>query len=307
LFYFLTKKNVMGGIKKNEVLRLVDQMDKDVRRVYVAEITPLSRMRAVVLLVRDGLAQLSQVMENGFADSSGEIYFFKTVWPSVMGWQFYAADRFAIELARPVDVVEKVLGYLKAELDLAQQLFSRYPLQYAYFRQGMDELDGRYFVRSGKGGDMLLGVGFDVGDGLGPSCSNLWARFMAAERLRDYLLEELMRLELGKGEMAGSPDQGKLAVMAGGMRWTGEKVNLIELAHSLFVSGQIENGKVGITEFFERMGRCFEIDLGIPKRGFDDLSTRKRLSRTHFLELLREGLNSKFDDADAFDPGKGRF
>ncbi|WP_410479160.1 RteC domain-containing protein [Pedobacter miscanthi] len=51
------------------------------------------------------------------------------------------------------------------------------------------------------------------------------------------------------------------------------------------MSGQIENGKVGITEFFERMGRCFEIDLGIPKRGFDDLSTRKRLSRTHFLEL----------------------
>ncbi|WP_316824739.1 RteC domain-containing protein [Pedobacter miscanthi] len=204
----------MGGIKKNEVLRLVEQMDKDVRRVYVAEITPLSRMRAVVLLVRNGLAQLSQVVENGFADSGEEIYFFKTLWPSVMGWQFYAADRFAIELARPEDVVEKVLGYLKGELGLAQQLFSRYPLQYAYFCQGMDELDGRYFVHSGEGGGMLLGVGFDAGDGLAPPCTDLWARFMAAERLRDYLLAELMRLELGKGETAGSPDQGKLAVKA---------------------------------------------------------------------------------------------
>lgn len=116
-----------------------------------------------------------------------------------------------------------------------------------------------------------------------------------------------MRLKLGKGGIAVAPDQGKVAVNAVGMRWTGEKVNLIELAHSLFVSGQIENGKVGITEFFERMGRCFDIDLGIPKRGFDDLSSRKRLSRTHFLELLREGLERKFDDADAFDPGKGRF
>ena len=40
-------------------------------------------------------------------------------------------------------------------------------------------------------------------------------------------------------------------------------VNLIELEHALFVLGQIDNGKVGIREFFERMGRCFEIDLGI--------------------------------------------
>ncbi|WP_029279674.1 RteC domain-containing protein [Pedobacter borealis] len=68
-----------------------------------------------------------------------------------------------------------------------------------------------------------------------------------------------------------------------------------------------DNGKVGITEFFERMGRCFEIDLGLPKRGFDDLSSRKRLSRTHFLEVLWERLNKKFDDADAYDPGKGRY
>lgn len=95
--------------------------------------------------------------------------------------------------------------------------------------------------------------------------------------------------------------------MQRGLRWTGEKVNLIELARALFVSGQIDNGKVGITEFVERMGRCFEIDLGIPKRGFDDLGSRKRLSRTHFLEALREGLVKKFDDADAFDPGEGRY
>ncbi len=297
----------MDGIKKIEVLRLVEQLEKDVRRVYVAESTPLARMRAVVLLVRIGLEELSKVVENGFAESGEEILFFKTVWPSVMAWQFYAADRFAIELVKPVDVGKKVMGYLRGELDLVQRVFARYPMQYAYFRQGMDELDTRYFMRSGEGGVMVLGVEVDFGDGFVLPCSYLWAKFLAAERLRDYLLAELMRLKLGKGGMAVAPDQGKVAVNAVGMRWTGEKVNLIELAHSLFVSGQIENGKVGITEFFERMGRCFEIDLGIPKRGFDDLSSRKRLSRTHFLELLREGLDRKFDDADAFDPGKGRF
>jgi hypothetical protein len=50
----------MGGIKKNEVLRLVEHMEIDVMRVYVAEITMLAQMRAVVLLVRSGLEQLSQ-------------------------------------------------------------------------------------------------------------------------------------------------------------------------------------------------------------------------------------------------------
>jgi hypothetical protein len=53
-------------------------------------------------------------VKNGFTAIGEEILFFKTVGPSVVAWQFYAADRFAIELVRTVDLEEKVVGYLRA-------------------------------------------------------------------------------------------------------------------------------------------------------------------------------------------------
>ncbi|MBT2563766.1 RteC domain-containing protein [Pedobacter sp. ISL-68] len=293
-------------MEKEEMILVVERVAKAVAGVYGRESMPLAQMRGVVLLVREALAELrAAVLEQGFRSVEEEIHFFKVVWPGVYSWQVYAADRFAVDVRRPVDEREKVIGYLREELNYVQKIFLRSPVQFAYFRQGMEGLDGAYFLGEGKRDVALEGLGVDADGQFAAPWSYLWAKFMAGERLRDELLAELAGLEIGigLGDRSVTP---AVPVRVGGMRWTGEKVNLIELAHSLFVSGQIENGKVGITEFFERMGRCFEIDLGIPKRGFDDLSSRKRLSRTHFLEVLQEGLNKKFDDADAFDPVKGR-
>lgn len=59
----------MGCIKKIEVLRLLDQMDVDVIRVYVAENTPLVRMGALVLLVRSGLELPFPVVKKDFTES----------------------------------------------------------------------------------------------------------------------------------------------------------------------------------------------------------------------------------------------
>lgn len=294
-------------MKKEEALLVVADVAQAALEVYEKEKAPLAQMREVVLLVKDRLSELkAMVMEQGFGSVEEEIGFFKVVWPAVYSWQVYAADRFAVELRRPVDERGKVMGYLRGELDYVQKIFLRYPVQFVYFRQGMEGLDSAYFLGEGKRDVALEGLDVDADGQFAGPWSYLWAKFMAGERLRDYLLAELAGLEvgIGGGEAITVPAK---PVRTGGMRWTGEKVNLIELAHALFVSGQIDNGKVGITEFFERMGRCFEIDLGIPKRGFDDLGSRKRLSRTHFLEVLREGLNKKFDDADTFDPRKGRF
>ncbi|MBO9674165.1 MAG: RteC domain-containing protein [Sphingobacteriaceae bacterium] len=293
-------------MKKENWDLVMGRVAKAVAGVYERESMPLAQMRGVVLLVREALAELRAAVGQGFGSVEEEIHFFKVLWPRVYSWQVYAADRFAVDVRRPVDEREKVIGYLREELNYVQKVFLRFPVQFAYFRQGMEGLDGAYFLGEGKRDVALEGMVVDADGQFAGPWSYLWAKFIAAERLRDELLVELAELEVGVGlaERSVTP---ATPVRAGRMRWTGEKVNLIELAHALFVSGQIDNGKVGITEFFERMGRCFEIDLGIPKRGFDDLGSRKRLSRTHFLEVLRKGLDQKFDDADAFDPGKGRY
>ena len=140
---------------------------------------------------------------------------------------------------------------------------------------------GFFFTSSGDPEDVLQPVLADpFGDGT--QMGRLVARFMALERFRNDLLGGLQGLEgvplLSHREVDHS---GKLM---SGLRWTGEAIHLIELAHGMHLTGQVNGGEMEIVEFFRQLGEVFKVNLRIPKRGFDDLKSRKTMSRTHFLD-----------------------
>ncbi|WP_029985836.1 RteC domain-containing protein [Pedobacter jeongneungensis] len=289
-------------MEKEKAMKLCSQLADEVSKIYAGVGLPLQQLREVVELVNKQLAALRVEMEmTGFGSEQKEIDFFKLVKPGIRSWLLYAADRFAIDLACPVGVSSKQMDYYLKELDYVQRSLQRFPLHYAYFRQGMTELDRVYFLR-GSGGDVPTGQPGDD-QGFSTPCDYLWAKFMAGGQVIEYLVGKIGALEKGlevKGVDDGAVVLTKPVVVP--MRWTGEKVHLIELCYALFFSGQIDNGKLGVMEFFARVGAFFEIDLGIPKRGFEDVKSRKRLSRTHFLEVLQKGLEEKFDAADEYRP-----
>ncbi len=265
------------------------------------------KLQDCLMVVKGYLSRLREkVLETGFSGTEEEAWFFKFGKPRFYQWQVYCVEKFAIRNARPAPSREGLLGYYRDQVNYYDLFFQLNRFHYEYYKLGVTELDEIYFTRTGMklqsqsvevpGLDLAMATPMDY----------LFSKFMAYEMIQSFLIAQIAELERPALSDYAVADRSQPKGMQTGLRWTGEKVNLIELAHALFVSGQIDNGKVGITEFFERMGRCFEIDLGIPKRGFDDLGSRKRLSRTHFLEILREGLDKKFDDADAYDPGKGR-
>lgn len=288
-------------MEKEKAMKLCSQVADEVSKIYAGGALPLQQLREVVVLVNKQLAALRLEMEtSGLGSEQEEIDFFKLIKPGIRCWLLYAADRFAIDLACPVGVSSKQMDYYLNELDYVQRSQQRFPLHYAYFLQGMNELDRVYFLR-GSQGDVPTG---QLGDDpqFSTPCDHLWAKFMAGNQVIEYLVGKIGALEKGlevKGDDAVVVVTKPVVVP---MRWTGEKVHLIELCYALFFSGQIDNGKLGVMEFFSRVGAFFEIDLGIPKRGFEDLKSRKRLSRTHFLEVLQKGLEEKFDAADEYRP-----
>src|SRR5690606_8954439 len=81
------------------------------------------------------------------------------------------------------------------------------------------------------------------------------------------------------------------------LKWTGSKVALIELIYSLHYQGVFDNGNNDIRVVAQYFECAFDIDLGKFYQTHLKLRNRK-LSRTKFLDALREELIRRMDEQD---------
>ncbi|MFD0792038.1 RteC domain-containing protein [Mucilaginibacter litoreus] len=181
------------------------------------------------------------------------------------------------------------------ELEAIRRFFRQYAFLYAYFRQGMMEMDHLYFIRGERVQHLLLPDVSEPDPNFSTAADYLYSKFRALERQQEWLLAQISALE----------PQGGPVKRLRSLRWTGESINLVELGYGLFYSGQFNNGKAGIGEIFSWLEENLQVSIGIPARRFVEISRRKRLSRTKFLDSLRDAVNKKADEGDAYVPGKG--
>ncbi|SHL96722.1 RteC domain-containing protein [Mucilaginibacter sp. OK098] len=257
----------------------------------------LEKMTASVKAVRETLQELrAYVVSHPFADAAEEIRFFKMEKPRVYALLIYAVAAFNLEQQRPVATREELRGYYLEELEAIRRFFKQYGFLYAYFRREMTELDHLYFIRGAEVQTLLLPEVPEPDPGFSTGADYLFAKFIALERQQEWLIERARELE---------PAAVAVARKARSLRWTGESINLVELGYGLYESGQFNDGKAGIGEIFSWLEENLQISIGIPARRFVEISRRKRLSRTKFLDQLRDAVNRKADEGDAFVPGKG--
>lgn len=74
--------------------------------------------------------------------------------------------------------------------------------------------------------------------------------------------------------------------------WTGSKTGLIELIYALQIQGVFDNGETDIKSLAKSFERMFNIDLGDFYHTYMEIRNRK-INRTKFLDLLRDGLVKK--------------
>jgi len=122
-------------------------------------------------------------------------------------------------------------------------------------------------------------------DEFGTAGDALFASFMAYELLQEYVLGELKKLDevsAAGAAVLGAPKKW--------FDWSGEMINLVELGYGLYLSKQIGDGKAGLQEIFNWLESSFGVEVGIPANRFREIKRRKRLSRTHYTELIRDAL-----------------
>lgn len=113
-----------------------------------------------------------------------------------------------------------------------------------------------------------------------------FAKFKAFERLKKLLERELLQ-EQHPNKLLDRPI----------MKWTGQKVQLVELIYALKVAGVFNNGQAELKEMASNFEKLFGIEVGDIYRIFQEIRLRKK-GRTTFLDGLKNKLEGYMEEAE---------
>jgi hypothetical protein len=277
-------------------MELLEKLELDLEGL--AGLGVLERMRSGLELVKQALSGLrDMVLDSGFRDVSSEVSFFKTVKPRFYALLVFEVERYGFEVGRPVTGGKALVKYCSGVVEGIDRFFGMHSFLYAYYRFGEMELDQLYFMRGVK--DVGV-VGLDVPDldpAFGTLGDYLFAKFMALERVRVLVLSVM-----NGGESVVEAPAAVVSKKGRELKWTGESTNLIELLYGVFETKQINGGEIDISDLVDVFEQVFHVNLSNYYRRFITIKRRKMMSKTKFLDEMRDAVSKRIDDADAYVP-----
>jgi len=273
-----------------EFIRLKDGLQRIASEQEQAHI----RLTDELACIADAIDNLNgYVVKNGFSDLPEEIDYYKNIYPTFESLYVYQAELYRLEASIPDWDGRSLKKIFRSRLHQINEDVEGENLHYTYFKLGADDLDDLYFRKEpGRYSVLMPVLAEPMSFGI-PPMSRLFGRFRAAEMLHRYIqkrLEELLPANMQNGRSRKA------------LRWTGPVIHLIEMAYGIHLNAQVNDGSIGVVEFFRLLGEFFGVNLGVPKKGFEDLKKRKRLSKTHFTDMIRESLLYEMDEQDRWTP-----
>lgn len=267
------------------------QLEQELEQITREVKDPVLKMTSSVKPVIENLNKLRAfIEEHPFSDVKEEIYFFKHIKPEFYSKLIYSIESYNIYAARPCGTSERLKKYYERELIFIERFFYQNKFLYEYYRQRMVELDSIYFVRGAQIQTVISSEIPDLQTDFSTSCDYLFSKFIAYELLQTYILTEL-----GKLHPTGThlPENKKELPE---LKWTGDKVNLVEVIYGIYFTGQLNHGNADLSTIIRFMEKSLQIDLSRSYRDFIDIRNRKRSSPTRYIEEMRESISKKVDD-----------
>ena len=277
--------NSNNKMMKEFIKTLYEEMLEEVGLYNDMGALPVRRLSGKLTVVNKALADLKKLVEeNPFADQQTEIYFFKYEKPLFVCELLCAHQMYAIETQRR-QFNEEVLirNYYEQELKVIKHYFIQHQFLYQYYLLEASELDNILFVRGAEASAVLLPETPDLDPEYSTKGDYLFAQFLAYEKVQDYLINELY-----PSTEKTQPGQT--------LQWTGETVNLVELAYGLQLTCQLNDGRATIAEIIEWLESQFHADVGNAYRRWHAISNRKRVTCTKFIDQMRDAINKRLDD-----------
>lgn len=281
--------------------QLFKKLKSDLLAIVPENTLPHISLRDQLALIRGCISELTTYVNvHPFLEASEEIQYQKLILPMFKAQLIYHVELYNLQLGAPLGDAAIVGAYYRGYFMSCLDWVEQFKFYYLYRKLEAEELDELYFTTSGNQRSVLLPVLAEM-DGYSTAVGHLYAKFLGYELLYEFMAGELKKLVSGSDDGNAGGDRGSFK---SGFRWTGKAIDLIEVAHGLHLEGQINNGKAGIVDFFKSFGEFFGVDLGIPKKGMDNLMERKTMSRTRFTDKMRQSLHGKMDELERYDPDR---
>ena len=255
----------------------------------------VEKCKSMIEFLKEKLTELKQtVISSSFDDEESEITFFKHQKPSLLGRLMFYYKVFHIESGLPIDP-EQLDDYYMDKQEELKIFFDNNVSFYQYYRSGATYRDMCYFIRGRQGispeavhcevldNDPQFSTGYDL----------LVAKITATEMLYAHLSERRVNLK-----QDGDNLPVELLKKKGAYKWTGNTIELVELAYGINEMRSINNGEAPIHELVAFLGAFFCIDIRDCYSAYTDMKRRKNDSRTYFLDKMRERLNKKMENED---------
>jgi len=254
-------------------------------------IASLARLKHTLTLTTGHInAMKEEIISEGFSSTEAEIHFFKRIKPAFYALQIYEVDFYSLTANIPAGTTEMVRAYYEQELLYLFRFFRTHAFHYQYYRTGARELDEQYFTRNGKPGDIPILEIVDPWPGFSSPLDYLFAKFMAYERMQNYLIDQLTVL------YAGGKQPEKNAKQTPKLRWTGEAINLVEVAYGLWLTGQFNDGNATITDIILWMEEKLSVKIGVPNSRWAQITARTHSSPSKYLDRMRDAIRQRMEE-----------
>lgn len=273
------------------------ELEQELSLLDDLEILPLERLRQALPLTSKVLNDVKDaVLKDGFDSQAEEIDFFKKIKPRFYALQLWEMLLYDVSARTPAATKEMVRGYYEQELIQAFRLLNANSFHYQYYKTGASELDHVYFLRDAKESDIPILELIDPYPGFSTALDYSFAKFMAYERIRDYLLELITNLYGENKPVAGA---GKMPVV----KWTGDTINLVELGYGIWLTRQVNNGDAGVAEIIQALESAFQVSVGRAYRRWQSISQRKRVSPVRYINQMGDAIKKRLDEGNDLNKG----
>lgn len=267
------------------------EMENELILLDEIETTPVERLKHSMPLITRIIADVKKmVIEKGFASPDAEIYFFKQIKPRFYAHQIYEILFYNLRMQKPEGTTEMVKAFYEAELLQVFREFRVNAFAYAYYQTKTTLLDHVYFIRDAQPRDIPVLELIDPLPGFSTAMDYTFAKFIAYERLRDFLIEQLSNAQI-KLKVSNAVKKDELE-----LKWTGDTINLVELAYGIWLTGQVNHGNAGIAEIIRWLEIHFQIKIGKAHRRWQSISLRKRVGPVKYLDQMRKEIIQRVDD-----------
>jgi len=272
---------------------LMTELEEQLKSVHlVTENT----MQAAELAIKNTVVAVEKLkvffIKYKYLKKKEEIEFFREIKPKFTAKIIYYNEIYSMETKKPLGSQKVIRKYYKTKLQNLKTFFKENKEFYHYCRTGSCCLDNKYFIRTKSDHRLMLDSAYFQADHrFSTSHDYKMAQILANEEIKFFLEKQLAKMKK-KLVMATLPSP-----IAKKQKWTGSKVELVELIYALHSEGVFNNGISSLNEITAFFESVFNINLGQFHRVFLEIRNRKS-DRTKFLNTLKNNLIIRMDDAD---------